>query len=162
VEGTARLLASRLGLLWRGRRTALPRHQSLRALMDWSCELLPDTERLLLTRLSIFAESFTLADAQAAAARSSLSASQVVVDLDNLVAKSLVIAELDDGAMRFRLLVTIRDYAAERSLTDGEFHAVGQGAPPVVASGIGDRSEKRPSPRVAGAAWRALFNGPLS
>jgi predicted ATPase/DNA-binding winged helix-turn-helix (wHTH) protein len=119
VEGTAMLLANRLALQWRGRRTAQPRHQTLRALMDWSYDPLSRSVQLLLQRLSTFAGTFTLEDAQAAAADPALSTSQVILNLDSLVSKSLVIAALDGGTVRYRILETIRDYAAEKSQAGG-------------------------------------------
>lgn len=137
VEGTAMLLANRLGLQWRGRRTAQPRHRTLRALMDWSYDPLSHGARLLLQRLSILAGPFTLEEAQAVAVDPWLTTSQVILDLDSLVTKSLVMAVLDGGTVRYRILETIRDYAAERSRAGGETPARPQHPPVLVDLGNG-------------------------
>jgi non-specific serine/threonine protein kinase len=102
-------LDDRFGLLTGGSRTALPRQQTLQATMEWSYDLLSASERALLRRLSVFAGGFTL-DAVAAVA-----ADADVLDLlTRLVDKSLVSAEEHDGAVRYRLLETVRQYAAEQ------------------------------------------------
>src|SRR5258708_34161097 len=60
IRGTAELLDSRFGLLWRGRRTALPRHETLNARLDWTYNLLSEYEKLVLCRLSVFVGDFPL------------------------------------------------------------------------------------------------------
>jgi predicted ATPase/DNA-binding winged helix-turn-helix (wHTH) protein len=108
VEATLNLLNKRLGLHWQGRRTALPRHQTLHALLDWSYGLLAEPERLVLRRLSIFVGTFSLEGAQAVAAGEELSEKVVASIVDHLVAKSLVwTATADDGVIRYRLLEII-------------------------------------------------------
>src|SRR6516162_1574600 len=91
-------LVSRLddcfSLLTEGRRTALRRHQTLRAALDWSYELLPASERVMLRHMSIFAGGFTLTGASAVVACAEIPASDVVGDLSNLVAKSLATADV--------------------------------------------------------------------
>jgi predicted ATPase/DNA-binding winged helix-turn-helix (wHTH) protein len=118
VEGVAAHLDDRFHLLTGGRRTALPRHQTLRATLDWSYELLSEAERVVLRRLSIFAGSFTLEAAGAIAANAELAALDVINAVANLVAKSLVIANAGDTIARYRLLETTRVYALEK-LTEG-------------------------------------------
>ena len=107
-------IASRLGnrfsVLNDGGRTAAPRHQTLRALVDWSYELLFDDERRALAALSVFRNRFAMADAEAVCVAVGLDRDDVVDVVGRLVAKSLVIA--DRGSLG--LLVTIRDYGAER------------------------------------------------
>jgi predicted ATPase/DNA-binding winged helix-turn-helix (wHTH) protein len=105
-------LEDRFNLLTSGRRTALPRHQTLRAALDWSYDLLPEEERVLLRRLAIFAAGFALEAAIAIAA--DLSGSRVVDDLANLVAKSLIVAQPLVDAVQYRLLETTRIYALEK------------------------------------------------
>src|ERR1700676_369587 len=83
-------LDDRLGMLTGGRRTALPRHQTLRATLDWSYQLLPEPERMLMRRLAIFAGDFTAEAASLVAADGEIAASEVVSSLANLVTKSLV------------------------------------------------------------------------
>jgi len=107
-------LDQRFRLLTGGSRTALPRHQTLRALIDWSYDLLNPEEQMLLGRLSVFAGSWTLAAAEAVTARGDTGGWQVLDQLAALVDKSLVQAEEIHGSTRYRLLETVRQYAAER------------------------------------------------
>lgn len=120
VEELATRLDDRLGLLTGGRRTALPRHQTLRATLDWSYELLAEPERVLLRRLSVFAGAFSLRAAGAVAANPEIAPSQVVDGLSSLVAKSLVTADAGGGVRRYRLLDTTRAYAFEKLTESGE------------------------------------------
>jgi predicted ATPase/DNA-binding winged helix-turn-helix (wHTH) protein len=114
-------LDNHLQLLNGGRRTALPRHQTLRATLDWSYELLTHSERAVLRRLAIFRGAFGLEAAIAAAARADVKPSDASECLVNLVAKSLVLVELDSGVARYRLLETTRAYALEKLAESGEF-----------------------------------------
>ena len=110
-------ISSRLGqrfrLLTGGSRTALPRHQTLRALIDWSYDLLNPKEQLVLDRLSVFAGGWTLAAAEAVTSRGDAGEWQVLDHLAALVGKSLVQADETRGSTRYRLLETVRHYAAE-------------------------------------------------
>jgi predicted ATPase/DNA-binding winged helix-turn-helix (wHTH) protein len=117
VESVLTRLDDRFGLLTGGRRTALPKHQTLRATLDWSYELLSDPERLLLQRLAIFAAAFSLEAAGAVTGTSDVPAAKIADGIANLVAKSLVIADLTGAVTYFRLLETTRAYALEK-LTD--------------------------------------------
>ena len=114
IEALAARLDDRFHLLTGGRRTALPRHQTLRATLDWSYELLAEPERVILRRLAIFAGSFSLEAAGAVAASPEIAPSDVVDGLSSLVAKSLVAAEVDGAVARYRLLDTTRAYALEK------------------------------------------------
>ena len=107
-------LDQRFGLLTGGSRTALPRHQTLRALIDWSYDLLNPAEQLVLDRLSVFAGGWTLEAAGAVTSADDAGEWQVLDHLAALVGKSLVLAEEARGSTRYRLLETIRHYAAER------------------------------------------------
>jgi predicted ATPase/DNA-binding winged helix-turn-helix (wHTH) protein len=122
IRGTAELLDLRFKLLWQGRRTALPRHQTLNAMLDWSYNLLSEEEQRVLSRLSVFVGAFTLEAAQAVAAEADTSAEQVAEMLANLVAKSLVSTQARDASVRYWLLETTRAYAsvklAERAEAD--------------------------------------------
>ncbi len=112
-------LDDRFHLLTQGSRTALPRHQTLRALIDWSYELLGPDERSLLDRLSVFAGGFTL-DAAIAVAGDGFP-DWVVFDLvGSLVDKSLVVADVGEHGTRYRLLDSTRRYAAERLRSAGD------------------------------------------
>jgi predicted ATPase/DNA-binding winged helix-turn-helix (wHTH) protein len=111
VSGLADGLGSRLALLGRGRRTALPRHQTLRATLDWSHDLLSADEQDLLVCLSVFRNAFTHAAAVAVFDRP---LSALDDSLSGLVAKSLLATDLIGDAMVYRLLETTREYAGER------------------------------------------------
>ena len=117
-------LDERFGLLTSGRRTALPRHQTLRATLDWSYELLPEAERCLLRRLSIFAAGFTHEAANAVMSDKGLLASVLLEQIANLVAKSLVTLDGSAPTSRWRLLETIRAYALDKLTESGEAEQV--------------------------------------
>jgi predicted ATPase/class 3 adenylate cyclase/DNA-binding CsgD family transcriptional regulator len=107
-------LDQRFRLLTGGSRTALPRHQTLRALIDWSYDLLNPDEQIMLDRLSVFAGGWTLEAAEAVTSPGGTGEWQVLDHLAALVDKSLVLAEEVNGSTRYRLLETVRQYAAER------------------------------------------------
>jgi predicted ATPase/class 3 adenylate cyclase/DNA-binding CsgD family transcriptional regulator len=107
-------LDQRFRLLTGGSRTALPRHQTLRALIDWSYDLLNPAEQIVLGRLSVFAGGWTLEAAEAVTSADDSGQLQVLDHLAALVGKSLVLAEEIQGSTRYRLLETVRHYAAER------------------------------------------------
>jgi predicted ATPase/class 3 adenylate cyclase/DNA-binding CsgD family transcriptional regulator len=107
-------LDQRFRLLTGGSRTALPRHQTLRAMIDWSYDLLNPDERMVADRLCVFAGGWTLAAAEAVAAAGGTGAWQVLDQLAALVDKSLVQADEINGSTRYRLLETVRHYTAER------------------------------------------------
>jgi len=119
-------LNERFRLLTRGDPNALPRQQTMRALIDWSYDLLSDAERSVFRRLSIFVGGFTLETAGlVAAARDGENDGFAVFDvLSSLVDKSLVQAEPADSGMRYRLLESTRHYAAEKLAEHGEHTAV--------------------------------------
>ena len=112
VRGTASLLDRQFRLLWRGRRTALPRHQTLSATLDWSYNLLSQTEQLVLRRLAVFVGGFSLEAALDVAAES-LDPAVLTETLATLVDKSLVNSDRTT-AMRYRLLDTTRVYAWQK------------------------------------------------
>ena len=112
VENIAARLSDRFRLLTTGNRSALPRQQTLRALIDWSYDLLTERERTLFRRLAVFAGGFTLEAAEAVCAGGDLDGRDVLDLLTALVEKSLVVAETD--RTRYRLLETVRQYARER------------------------------------------------
>jgi predicted ATPase/class 3 adenylate cyclase len=121
VEQIAARLDDRFRLLTGGARTALPRQQTLRALIDWSYDLLDQTERLLLQRLSVFAGGWTLEAAEHVCALIGIEADETLDLLAQLVNKSLVsVIECSDcGEMRYRMLETIRQYGREKLLEAG-------------------------------------------
>src|ERR1700742_2711932 len=114
VQGGGAGLRDRFALLPAGRRTALPRHRTLRATLDWSHELLPDAERRLLRRLAVFPGGFTIDAAAAVMTDTGFDASAVLDGIANLVAKSWVALDKSGAAARWTLLETIRAYALEK------------------------------------------------
>jgi predicted ATPase/DNA-binding winged helix-turn-helix (wHTH) protein len=119
VRGVAARLDDRFRLLTRGRRTALVRHQTLSAALDWSYEVLPEAERLVLRSLAVFAGGFTLDDASAMVP-AGVAASDIAEIIANLVAKSLVTADVGGATPEYRLLDTTRAYAVEKLGESGE------------------------------------------
>src|SRR5579864_1010234 len=120
LKQIAERLDERFELLTGGRRTSLPRHRTLRAMVDWSYELLSEAERVLFRRLAVFAGGWTLAAAESVCAGDDLEVSQVLELLSRLVARSLVVSISRDGGMRYTLLETLRQYAAEKLHESGE------------------------------------------
>ena len=121
VEQIASRLEDRFRLLIRGARTDLPRHQTLHALIDWSHDLLAETERALFRRLAVFAGRWTLDAAEAVCVGDDVEADAVLDLMTQLVNKSLVISERVQGKdARYHMLETIRQYASERLLEANE------------------------------------------
>ena len=116
-------LDQRFRLLTGGSRTALARQQTLRATVDWSYSLLTGAEQLLLRRLSVFADGFDLDAAEAVCGFGDIDVLDVAGLLGSLVDKSLVVAEPAGPALRYRLLETIRLFAAERLAEAGDDEA---------------------------------------
>jgi non-specific serine/threonine protein kinase len=106
-------------LLTAGARTALPRHRTLKAAIDWSYALLAERERTLLARLAVFASGFTLEAAEAVCAGDGIDADEVLDLVSALVDKSLVDMQQRRDSARYRLLETVRQYAQERLDADG-------------------------------------------
>lgn len=104
----------------RGRRTSLPRHQTLRAAVDWSHELCSPEERLLWARLSVFADDFDLDGAEDVCSGDGLAADRVAEVLTGLLEKSIVQRADRRGRVRYRMLDTLREYGAERLAERGE------------------------------------------
>ncbi len=122
VEQINDKLDSRFRLLTGGDKSALPRQQTLRALIDWSYDLLTDSEKTLLARLSVFAGGWTLEAAEAVCAGEPVEDWEVLDLLTSLADKSLILSEEIPGeqATRYRMLETIRQYAAECLSGSGE------------------------------------------
>ncbi|WP_026930827.1 BTAD domain-containing putative transcriptional regulator [Glycomyces tenuis] len=119
LEQLAGRLDDRFRLLTGGSRTALPRHRTLRAMVDWSWELLSDAERTVLRRLSVFAGGASLEAAERVCSGDAVEPGQVLELLGSLTEKSLLVAE-GDRAPRYRMLGTIKEYAAQRLAEAGE------------------------------------------
>jgi predicted ATPase/DNA-binding winged helix-turn-helix (wHTH) protein len=121
LRGVAIYLDDRLRLL-RGQRTALPRHQTLKATLDWSYDVLPEIERLVLRCLGIFVGVFSLEAAIAVVA--DVPESDIANCVANLIAKSLVVANVSGSSVLYRLLETTRLYAREKLVGSGEFERI--------------------------------------
>ncbi len=128
VAQLASRLSDRFRVLSVGQRPGLPRHQTLRAAVDWSYELLTEPERILFNRLCAFAGGWTLTGAEAVCSGGPVAAGDIVHLLGRLVDRSLVVAEEqlsgEASEMRYQLLETLRQYAAERLEAAGEQIAV--------------------------------------
>ncbi len=124
VEEINRRLDHRFRLLTGGSRTALPRQQTLRSLIDWSYDLLHDPEKLLLQRLSVFAGGWTLEAAEVICAGGDVEDGAVLDLLSSLIDKSLVAVEQSDTRFRYRLLETVRQYAREHLVESGGAEAI--------------------------------------
>lgn len=122
VEQLAERLDDRFRLLSSGPGGATPRHQTLRATVDWSYDLLSETERTLFNRLSVFTGGWALEAAEAVCSDDGVDAHEVVRLLGRLVECSLVQADEQSGAMRYRLFETLRQYGAERLAQAGDEH----------------------------------------
>ena len=120
VEQIAERLDDRFRLLTGGSRTALPRQQTLRALIDWSYDLLTDSEKALFRRLAVFVGGWTLEAAEAVCAGDGIEAYEVLDLLTEIVDKSLVQVDESEEAIRYQCLETIRQYAREKLLETDE------------------------------------------
>ncbi|WP_051717692.1 ATP-binding protein, partial [Streptomyces sp. NRRL F-5727] len=145
---TPRQIADRLDdrfrLLTSGARTLLPRQQTLRAVVDWSWELLDPAERTLLRRVSVFTGGWDLPAAEAVDTPAPEGGTDTLTTLGALVDKSLVVATpTDDGAMRYRLLETIHEYAAERAAETPELLAAAAAAHTAHFTALVEEAEPR-------------------
>ena len=123
VETLAGRLDDRFRLLTGGRRSALPRHQTLAATLDWSYGLLTPAEQTVLRRIAVFAGSFTLEGARAVAAAGTKGDAAAMTQIAGLVTKSLVALDVRGPETRYRLLDTTRAYARHKLAESGEFGA---------------------------------------
>jgi predicted ATPase/DNA-binding winged helix-turn-helix (wHTH) protein len=114
IFGTAELLGNRFSLLRQGRRTALPRHETLNAMLDWSYSLLSEREKLVLCGLSVFVGDFTLQAAGSVASETGVDEAEIIDAVASLVVKSLVSTAVINESTYYRLLDTTRAYAAAK------------------------------------------------
>lgn len=119
IEELGARLDNRFGILTQGARTSLPRHRTLRALVDWSYDLLDESEKAVLRRASVFAGGWTL-DAAERVCGEAIDRRSVLDLLTALEDKSLIVAEVHRGATRFSMLETVRDFALDRLRESGE------------------------------------------
>src|SRR5207247_8393709 len=129
VEQIAARLDDRFQLLTGGSRTVIPRHQTLRALIDWSYDSLTGAEATLLRRLSVFAGGWTLEAAEAVCSDPSdripcpharIQQEEIFDLLDALVDRSLVLVDEVAAGLRYRMLETVQEYAREKRDESGE------------------------------------------
>src|ERR1700692_4940959 len=120
IRGVAELLDNRFSLLWQGRRTALPRHETLNAMLDWSYNLLSEREKVVLCRLSFFVGAFTLQAASSVASETEADEADATDAVASLVAKSLISTTVINESTYYRLLDTTRAYAAAKLAGRGE------------------------------------------
>jgi predicted ATPase len=120
LEEVNRRLDHRFGLLTGGSRTALPRHRTLRSLIDWSYDLLSDAEKAMLRRVSVFSGGWTLEAAEQVRSGGGVGGEEALDQLTSLADKNLVLADAYEGATRYGLLETVRHYARERLRESGE------------------------------------------
>jgi predicted ATPase/DNA-binding winged helix-turn-helix (wHTH) protein len=111
IDGVAQLLGNRFDLIWHGRRTALPRHQTLNAMLDWSYNLLSPHERAVLDRLSVFVCEFALEAARSVASDAETDDGSVIDAIASLLSKSLISTTDSRGSTYYRLLETTRTFA---------------------------------------------------
>jgi predicted ATPase/class 3 adenylate cyclase len=120
----AQKLDERFRVLTSGSRTALPRQQTMRALIDWSHDLLSEQEQRLFRRVAIFVGGWTLQAAEAVCTDGTLEAPDIIDLLSSLVEKSLVVAEVEQDSTRYRLIESTRAFALEKLEQSGEREAL--------------------------------------
>jgi predicted ATPase/DNA-binding winged helix-turn-helix (wHTH) protein len=124
IAGIAELLDNRFGLMWQGRRTALPRHQTMNAMLDWSYNLLSQPERAVLGRLSVFVGDFTLEAGLSIAADADIDEASATEAIASLLAKSLISTTEIHASTRYRLLDTTRIFAQTKLSKRGETNRI--------------------------------------
>jgi predicted ATPase/DNA-binding winged helix-turn-helix (wHTH) protein len=142
-------LRDRFKLLSRGLRTALPRHQSLHATLEWTCQLLSEAERMALRRLSVFPAWLDMQDATQVGARLGMSASAVSEAVASLVTKSIATADVTDEGARYRLPETVRAYSQEKLAEAGEFDSAFHALAGYVAEQYANAATRRDNARLS-------------
>jgi predicted ATPase/two-component SAPR family response regulator len=148
-EQLAERLESSIGLLETGSRAALPRHRTIRDTLDWSYRLLSDEERALLRRLSVFTGTFSLDAVEAVCTGPDRRTGTLLDGVTGLLDKSLLLYDAGETGARYRLLETVREYAAEHLASAGETDAIrerharffvglAERAAPAIFGGAGD------------------------
>ncbi len=154
IQALADRLDDVFRLLRRGRRTVLPRHQTLQALLDWSHDLLDADTRTVLHRLSVFRSSFDLRAAAEVAGCGRITRDRVIACVLDLASRSLVVLE-PGGAARYRLLFVARLYAAERLAEDGDAHEVGRRHALSIRDALARANAELREPGATLAIWRS-------
>ena len=120
AEQIAVRLQENLSFLTTGNRTALPRHQTLQAAIDWSYDLLSSAEQTLFRRLSVFVNGWTLEAVESICSDADIRSDAILDLLTQLINKSLVLAQEEHGVTRYRMLETVRQYSNEKLIEAGE------------------------------------------
>jgi predicted ATPase/DNA-binding winged helix-turn-helix (wHTH) protein len=123
LAGTADLLRNRFTLLWRGSRSAVPRHQTLTAMLDWSYNLLSEIEARVIRSLAVFAGVFTAESAIFVAGHTNLPADEIALAISSLIDKSLISTVLIGQTPYLRLLETSRNYSRSKLIDAGELNS---------------------------------------
>ncbi len=151
----AQKLHERFRVLTGGSRTALPRQQTMRALIDWSHDLLSEQEQQLFRRLAIFAGGWTLEASEAVCDDETVDAADVIDLLSSLVDKSLVVAEVGEASSRYRFLESTRGFALEKLEQSSERERLARRHAQWAAD-LGDRAQKT-WPTLPTSRWRSDF-----
>jgi predicted ATPase/DNA-binding winged helix-turn-helix (wHTH) protein len=158
IRSTLADLASRLEWLKRGHRTAIPRHQTLKATLDWSYDLLSGVERIVLRRIARFVGQFSLEGARHVAGDPSSDDGAIFDAIAGLIEKSLIAIRFDLGEPRYRLLETTRAYALEKLEEHGELDPISLRHAEYVIQQIDSQKEIRSAlpraERVAAYSWQ--------
>jgi predicted ATPase/DNA-binding winged helix-turn-helix (wHTH) protein len=143
IKGLAALLDDRLAVLSRGWRTALPRHQTLRAAIDWSYHPLSAIEQTVFRRLGVFRGSFTVEAAAGVAADVRITAGDVIESVASLAEKSLIATDVSGDITRYRLLETTRSYAHHKLADSGEAEETARRHAEFLRAGLGLARQNR-------------------
>ena len=143
IKGLAARLDDRLSLLTGGRRTASPRQQSMRATLDWSYDLLTETQKMVLRRVSAFSRDFTLRAADFVMSDHNDARLHINDHMAELITKSLIMVKMGDAEPRLRLPETTRAYAFGKLVERGEFEAIAPAMPYASKISPGPRIEQR-------------------
>lgn len=155
IQALADRLDDVFRLLRRGRRTVMPRHQTLQALLDWSHDLLDEDTRTVLHRLSVFRASFDLNAAAEVAGCERIPRHRVIACLLDLVSRSLVVLE-QGGVARYRLLFVARLYAEQRLADDGDARHVARRHALSIRDALARANTEWRHPRTTLARWRSV------
>src|ERR1700720_3074154 len=143
IKNTVARLVSRPELLRLSHRTAVPRHRTLKATLDWSYDLLSDVERIVFRRIAPFAGHFTIEGARYVAGELGVGTGEVCDAIAGLVEKSLITTRIDETQALYRLLDTTRAYALEKLEEHGEFGPISLRHAEYVAQHVKSQKEMR-------------------
>jgi predicted ATPase/DNA-binding winged helix-turn-helix (wHTH) protein len=156
IKNTVARLVSRPELLRLSHRTAVPRHRTLKATLDWSYDLLSDVERIVFRRIAPFAGHFSIEGARYVAGELGIGTGEVCDAIAGLVEKSLIATRIDETQAQYRLLDTTRAYALEKLEEHGEFDPISLRHAEYVIQQLESRKEiaQPRAERVAAYSWQ--------